>query len=46
MCKVYQKDVPECAKTASLLVKLDVADKTNQRDITSVDLGFGIKYEL
>ena len=36
----------ESAKTASLLIKLDVADKANQKDINSVDLGFGIKYRL
>ena len=27
-------------------MKLDVPDETNQKDINSVDLGFGIKYEL
>ena len=36
----------ESAKTASLLIKLDVADKANQKGINSVDLEFGIKYEL
>ena len=44
--KFIRKDVLESAKTASLLIKLDVADKANQKDINSVDLGFGIKYEL
>ena len=41
--KFIRKDVLESAKTASLLIKLDVADKANQKDINSVDLGFGIK---
>ena len=36
----------ESAKSASLLIKLDVADKGNQKDINSINLGFGIKYEL
>ena len=40
------KDALKSAKIASLLIKLDVADKTNQKDINSVDLGFGLKYEL
>ena len=31
---------------AVLLIKVNVADKTNRKDISSVDLGFGIKYEL
>ena len=44
--KFIRKDVLESAKTASLLIKLDVADKTNGKDINSVDFGFGIKYEL
>ena len=44
--KLIRKDVLESAKTASLLIKLDVADKANQKDINSVDLGFGIKYAL
>ena len=44
--KFIRKDVLESAKTASLLIKLDVADETNQKDINSVDLGFGIKYKL
>ena len=43
MCKVHQE---RCVKTASLLIKLDVADKTNQKDTDSVDLEFGINYEL
>ena len=41
--KFIRKDVLESAQTASLLIKLDVADKANQKDINSVDLGFGIK---
>ena len=40
------KDALKSAKIASLLIELDVADKTNQKDINSVDLGFGLKYEL
>ena len=44
--KFIRKDVPEKAETASLLIKLDVPDKTNWKDVNSVDLGFGIKYEL
>ena len=43
--KLIRKDVFQFAKRASLLIKLDVADKTNQKDINSVDLGFGIKFE-
>ena len=43
--KLIRKDVFQFAKTVSLLIKLDVADKTNQKDINSVDLGFGIKFE-
>ena len=44
--KFIKKDVFESAKKASLLIKLDVADKTNWKDVNSVDLGFGIKCEL
>ena len=44
--KCIRKDVLESAKTAILLIKLDIADETNQKDISSVDLGFGIKYKL
>ena len=44
--KFIRKNVLESNKTASLLIKLDVADKTNQKDINSVDLEFGIKYKL
>ena len=44
--KFIRKDVLESAKTNSLLIKLDLFDKTNQRDINNVDLGFGIKYKL
>ena len=44
--RFFRKDVLESAKTASLLIKLDVADKTNWKDVNSDDLGFGIKYEL
>ena len=44
--KFIRKDAPEKAETASLLIKLDVPDKTNWKDVNSVDLGFGIKYEL
>ena len=44
--KFTWKDLVERTKTASLLIKLDVTDKTNQRDIKSVDLAFGVKYEL
>ena len=29
-----------------MLIKLDVADKKNRKDVKSVDFGFGIKYEL
>ena len=36
----------ESGKTASFLIKPDVADKTNRNDVNSVNLGFGIKYEL
>ena len=36
----------ENVKTASLWTKIDVADKINQKDINSVDLGCGIKCEL
>ena len=36
----------ESAKTASFLIKPDVADKANRNDVNSVNLGFGIKYEL
>ena len=36
----------ESAKTASLLIKPDVADKAKQKNINNVDLGFDIKYEL
>ena len=43
--KLIRKDVFQFAKTASLLIKLDVADKTNQKDISSVDLGFDIKFK-
>ena len=35
--KFIRKDVLESAKAASLLIKLDVADKTNQKNINSVD---------
>ena len=28
------------------MIKVDIADKTNQNNISSVDLGFGIKYKL
>ena len=41
-----RKDVLESAKSASLLIKPDVADKTNQKDISSADLWFGIQYKL
>ena len=44
--KFIKKDVFESAKTANLLIKIDVADKTNVKDINGVDLWFGIKYEL
>ena len=44
--KFIRKYVLERAKTASLLIKLDVADITNQQDINSVDFGFHIKYKL
>ena len=44
--KFIRKDVLESAKTASLLIKVGVANKTNQKDINNVDLGFGVKYEL
>ena len=44
--KFIRKDVLESTKTASLLIKLDVADKTNGKDINSVDLEFGRKYKL
>ena len=44
--KFIKKDVFESAKKASLLIKLDVADKTNWKDVNSVNLGFGIKCEL
>ena len=44
--KFMRKDVLECAKKASLLIKLHVADKTNQKYNDSVDLGFGKKYVL
>ena len=44
--KLIRKDVFQFAKTASLLIKLDVADKTNQKDTNSVDLKFVINYEL
>ena len=44
--RFFRKDVLESAKTASLLIKLDVADKTNWKDVNSDDLGFGIKHEL
>ena len=36
----------ESVKTASLQTKIDVADKINQKDINSVDLGCGIKCDL
>ena len=29
-----------------MLIKLDVTDKANRKDVKSVDFGFGIKYEL
>ena len=35
----------ESAKKNSLQIKVDVADKTNQKDISDVSLGVGIKYE-
>ena len=44
--KFIRKDVLESAKTVSVLIKLDVADKANQKDISSVGLGFGLKYKL
>ena len=44
--KFIRKDVLESVKAASLLLKLDVADKTNRKDVSSLDLGVGIKYEL
>ena len=44
--KFIRKNVLEIAKTASLLIKLDIADKANQKDINSVYLGFGIKNEF
>lgn len=44
--KFIKKDVFESAKKASLLIKLDVADNTNWKDVNSDDLGFGIKCEL
>ena len=40
------EDVFESAKTATFLIKLDVTDKADRKDINSVDLGFGIKYKL
>ena len=43
--KFVRKDVVESAKPDSVLIKLDVADKTNWKNINSVNLGFGIKYE-
>ena len=44
--KFIRKDVLESVKAASLLLKLDVADKTNRKDVSSLNLGVGIKYEL
>ena len=44
--RFIRKDVVKSAKIASLLIKVDVADKTKQKGINSVDLGFGLKYEL
>ena len=44
--KFIRKYVLERAKTASLLIKLEVADITNQKDSNSVDLAFRIKYKL
>ena len=35
----------ESAKKNSLQIKVYVADKTNQKDISDVNLGFGMKYE-
>ena len=35
----------ESAKKNSLQIKVDVADKTNQKDISDVSLGVAIKYE-
>ena len=31
---------------ANLLIKLDIADKTNRKDINSVDFEFDLKYKL
>ena len=44
--KCIRKYVLESGKTASLLIKLDVTDKTNQKDINSVDLGFWYKMQF
>ena len=44
LCATFiRKDVLESAKTASLLIKIDEADKANQKNINSADLRFGIK---
>ena len=44
--KFIRKYVLERAQTASLLIKLEVADIANQKDSNSVDLAFRIKYKL
>ena len=44
--KFIRKDVLESAKTASLLIKRNLADKANRNYVNSVHLGFGLKYEL
>ena len=51
LCKLsyknfIRKDVPESAKTASLLIQLDVADKTNRNDVYNFDLNFGKKMRI
>ena len=51
LCKLsyknfIRKDVLESAKTASLLIQLDVADKTNRNDVYNFDLNFGKKCEF
>ena len=44
--KFIRKDKLENGKIASLVIKVDIADKANQNNISSVDLGSGIKYKL
>ena len=36
----------ESAKTASLLMQLDVSDKTNRNDVNNFDLNFGKKCDF